>query len=380
MKKKKKDLRGIVFLLVNIIPLAAIGMVTGIMVGSVSESVLAAGVCAALGWYIGFMGQIIVHELGHMVGGLLSGYKFCSFRIGSLMFIKDEKGLRTARFSLAGTGGQCLMSPPDMVDGKMPVTLYNLSGVLANIIVSALCGAAWFALRDTMAGAIFAAIGMIGVFFAITNGIPMSTGMLDNDGKNAVSMKKDPAAQRALWLQLKVNEMTTRGVRIKDMPGEWFAEPSHEEMKNPLTAAVGVLCCARLMDEMRFEEADMLMRRYINMKSGIAGIHRAALICDRMFIEMLGENRDIVIERMLTPQQQKIMRALRRQPSVLRTEYALALMHRNDAAAAEQLKREFDKVAGKYPNPEEIESERELIKLIDEKYAAPHTEDETDGE
>ena len=35
--------------------------------------------------------QSVIHELGHLVFGLLTGYKFISFRIGNFMFIKKEK-------------------------------------------------------------------------------------------------------------------------------------------------------------------------------------------------------------------------------------------------------------------------------------------------
>jgi len=40
------------------------------------------------GLVLGIFLQIIVHELGHLICGLLSGYKFVSFRIGSRMLIK----------------------------------------------------------------------------------------------------------------------------------------------------------------------------------------------------------------------------------------------------------------------------------------------------
>ena len=37
----------------------------------------------------GFL-QIIIHEAGHLVFGLLTGYKFSSFRIGSFMWIRRK--------------------------------------------------------------------------------------------------------------------------------------------------------------------------------------------------------------------------------------------------------------------------------------------------
>ena len=34
--------------------------------------------------------QTVIHEAGHLVFGLLSGYQYCSFRIGSFMWIKQD--------------------------------------------------------------------------------------------------------------------------------------------------------------------------------------------------------------------------------------------------------------------------------------------------
>ena len=98
----------------------------------VSRPLWALGLAAA--FLLALLAQITLHEGGHLVCGLLSGYRFCSFRVGSLMWMKVDGHLRLRRLRLAGTDGQCLMSPPDMVDGRLPVTLYNFGGALANLL------------------------------------------------------------------------------------------------------------------------------------------------------------------------------------------------------------------------------------------------------
>ena len=79
--------------------------------------------------------HLILHEAGHLIFGLLSGYDFVSFRIGSLILVKEEGRYKFKRYSLAGTGGQCLMSPPDYNDGNYPYVLYNLGGIIVNMIL-----------------------------------------------------------------------------------------------------------------------------------------------------------------------------------------------------------------------------------------------------
>ena len=84
--------------------------------------------------YAALFVQIIIHEAGHLVFGLLSGYKFSSFRVMSFMWVKEGGRIKFRRLTIAGTGGQCLMSPPELSDGKIPVVLYNFGGSLMNII------------------------------------------------------------------------------------------------------------------------------------------------------------------------------------------------------------------------------------------------------
>ena len=43
---------------------------------------------------IGIFLQVIIHEAGHLIFGLLSGYKFSSFRIASLIFVKENDQLK----------------------------------------------------------------------------------------------------------------------------------------------------------------------------------------------------------------------------------------------------------------------------------------------
>ena len=96
-----------------------------------------------LGIMLSLYVSIIIHEGGHLVFGLLSGYGFSSFRIGNFMWIKQDGKIKLRRLSLAGTGGQCLMTPPEEKNGKIPVVLYNLGGVIANILLGGIFALAY---------------------------------------------------------------------------------------------------------------------------------------------------------------------------------------------------------------------------------------------
>ena len=315
-----------------------------------------------LAMYFSILLHIIIHEAGHLVFGLLTGYEFTSFRIGSFMWIQEEGKLKLKRFSLAGTGGQCLMTPPDLMGGKIPVVLYNLGGSMMNLIVSFLCFLMYALIgKVTVLSTVFMIMVLVGMGSAVMNGIPMRLGTVDNDGYNAFSLKRDPKAVYAFWFQMKVNGETRKGIRLKDMPEEWFKIPSDEDMKNSMIAVQGVFVTNRLMDQKRFEEADNLMEHLLSIDSGIVGIHRNLMICDRIYLELIGENREEILEQMLTKELKSFMKSMKTFPSVLRTEYALELLANGQPKKAEKIKAKFEKMALKYPYPSDLQSERELM-------------------
>ena len=324
--------------------------------------------------YAAFIFHIIVHEGGHLVFGLLSGYRFSSFRVFSFMWVKEGESVKFKRHSVAGTGGQCLMSPPEIKDGKMPVAWYNLGGSLMNIIFGLLFLGGFFLCGEvSILSAILLLFALLGFALAILNGVPLRTGTIDNDGYNAISLAKDPAALEAFWMQMKVVEETTKGVRLKDMPAEWFTVPEDEAMQNSMVAARGVFACNRLMDEERFEEADELMAHLLSIESGMVGLHRSILICERIYVELITQNRREVIDEQLTKNLQSFMKAMKDNPSILRTQYAIALLHENNKAKAETVKAQFEKRAKTYPYPHEIAPERDLMAIADAKYKESET-------
>lgn len=322
-----------------------------------------------IGMYITFFTQIIIHEAGHLVFGLLSGYRYSSFRIGSFIWIKDGKKINFKRLSIAGTGGQCLMSPPDMVDGKIPFVIYNLGGIFMNI-VTAFIFLVLYVLCDDMSylSVFFIMEIIVGFAFALLNGIPIRLGTVDNDGCNTLSLRKSNDAVQSFWVQMKMNEQISKGTRLKDMPKEWFHIPNENGMKNSMIASTAVFAANRLMDLHEFDEAKELMNKLFEMDSAISDLHHSLLVCDRVFCELISENCMEYMDKMLDKKQKAIMKQMKKFPSVIRTEYAYALLIENDVKKSEQFKEQFEKCAATYPYPCDIESERELIQIAEQIY------------
>jgi len=320
--------------------------------------------------YLAILVQTILHEAGHLVFGLLTGYQFGSFRIGDLMLVSENGKLRFRRLCIAGTGGQCLMCPPDMKDGKIPVILYNLGGSLMNLIFGVLCLCLWYFLPQVIfVSELLLMLAIMGMAYALVNGIPLQLGMVDNDGCNAISIHRDPQAMRAWWIQLKANEQVSKGVRLRDMPAEWFEVPDEQAMKNSIVATLGVFACNRLMDEHKFPEADALMKKLLNAQTGIVGLHRNLMTCDRIYCELIGQKRTAVLEALYDKQQQRFEKTMARHPGILRVRYARELLWECRGRKAALTLELFEKSAASYPYPSEMEAERELIAIAKEKKA-----------
>lgn len=317
-----------------------------------------------VGMYVSIFLQTIIHEGGHLIFGLKTGYQFSSFRVGSLMLTKQNGQLLLRRLRVPGTGGQCLMAPPDLVEGKMPYVLYNLGGSIMNLIA---CLVFFIILLLVPEGSFWARqlliLILVGGVLALMNGIPLDLGMVDNDGRNALSLGRDPRALRAFWIQMKANELIAAGVRMKDMPEEWFQIPWDKTLKNSMMAAIAVFSCNRLMDQHRFAEAKERIETLLGMKTGVAGLHRNLLICDLAYCEMIELNRRDVVEELLTKPQRKFMKSMGTFPTVMRTEYVYALLVERNGSEAEQIRREFEKRARSYPYPADMQSERELMDI-----------------
>lgn len=310
--------------------------------------------------------QLILHEGGHLVCGVLTGYRFVSFRIGSWMVQKENGRLRWHRYTLAGTAGQCLLAPPDITDGKMPYEIYNLGGALVNLLVSLLAIGLTVLYRDVWAAKVFfEMLALAGVGMVLTNGIPMRAQGIANDGANARDLGKDPAALWAFWAQLKINQLQADGVSLRDMPEELFAVPSGAQ-DSMMLAAQATLRISRLMDEQRFAEAAQQIDTLDAAPTALLPLHHRMLLCDRLTCALLtGEDAAPFARRWNSREVKAFRSQMRRYPAVLRTEFAVTLLVEKDAARAEKIRSQMEKALRSYPYAAEAAAERALLQKLE---------------
>ena len=174
---------------------------------------------------LAFIATVIIHEYGHWVGGMLTGYKTVYICFFSFVFYKDTSGKnRNARYP--GMIGQCIMVPRSGKDPKPDNLIAGgpIMSVAAGIVAAV---AMWAMVADTK---IFPAvlIGMFATFnltFGITNFIPRGT----NDGANLKEVKKSDANRKAYNKVMYVYAHNVWGTTFRELPEELLRVPAGAE-------------------------------------------------------------------------------------------------------------------------------------------------------
>ncbi len=307
--------------------------------------------------------QAVIHEFGHLVFGLLTGYKFISFRIGSFMFIKSEGKLRVKLYNIVGTGGQCLMMPPPWNE-NLPTALYNFGGCIANFIFSVIFLLLFLAAKPgSFIAVLLAMLCAVGFGNVLLNGIPLQVGGISNDGRNAFLLRKNPVGLRAFWLQLYVNGLISKGERMRNMPEDWFFLPKGEELEDPVLCTVGVMRYNYYFDIHDFTAAEETAE-YMLKAPGLLGLHKNELLCELMFLRIFRGAQPQEIDSLNTRELDKYIKATANYVSRRRLAYAYQLLYRKNITMAQKCLELFEKTVKSYPYSAEIENEKEIIELI----------------
>nr|MCR5068107.1 hypothetical protein [Erysipelotrichaceae bacterium] len=311
---------------------------------------------------IGIIVQVAIHEAGHMVMGLMTGYRFISYRVLNTMIIRDDEGrMKIRKLSLPGTAGQCLMAPPDYSD-RFPFFLYNAGGVLFNLIASLLTVALMPVISIRFIKGVLAGFALSGFMMVCENGIPYRNPLTPNDGMNILEMILNPESRRIFWLQMKTNELIKQGMRIGEMPEEMFEGSDEVLNSGGLGASLLVFRENRLMDRHNYEQANQLIEEWMKNGYPVAGVHRCLMLLDKATIDCLGKRYADIDDKQLL----KFIKTGRTIPTVIRTEYAIAL-YKKDKERAQALLKEMESLRNVYPFPNDLNGDLEIMKTLTEK-------------
>ncbi|MDE7419580.1 MAG: hypothetical protein K2N35_05170, partial [Muribaculaceae bacterium] len=302
-----------------------------------------------------------IHELGHLICGLLSGYKFVSFRIFNWTFIKENGKFRIKKFAIAGTGGQCLLTPPDAPLEKIPTGWYNFGGILANIILLLIVLPFFFLDLNPFVVEALAIFTMTDAIMILLNGIPMQAGGVGNDSYNMKLLKRNLLSKQGIINQLRANALIQNGVRPKDMPEDLFSNPKDINYKNALEVSIPLMYTSCLIDNMEYKAALHEMESLYAHKDEIMPLYVKEIACELAFLYLRTGNVDRA-QTLLDKDLKKYIDAYRKMMSSKeRILVAIALYLDNDKAKALEIYENLKARKDQYLLRGEVESDIALI-------------------
>lgn len=311
-----------------------------------------------------FMFSVPLHEAGHLVFGLATGYEFVSFRAGKTIWTKRDGKLVRGRCQVAGTAGQCLMAPPGQPDGAYPYVLYNLGGALFNLLGGALLLGIAFAL-PSLAGFLCASAGLTNLFMGLVNLLPLPD--VCNDGVNLLALRKGAEARRAFWITLAANARLAQGARPLDLPADWTQPlPDFTEHTPALTFGLLVLEAARRMDAGDYDQTIALLNQLLQFPQ-VVPAQKLASEGDVLLLTLLTKGPGPEAGKLCTPKLLGALRAGKTSPPSQCTLYAAARLQTGSETDAQKARAAFEKAALTHPYPGETQLYRELFDAVDRK-------------
>lgn len=311
----------------------------------------------------------IIHELGHLIFGLISGFRFISFRVGSTIFVKDydSKKIKRKKFFMAGTGGQCILDTPED-ESKKPFVLYNLGGILLNLIFAIINIVIYIFTKQFVISYFFLFMMLHNVLILILNGLPMRSKYIDNDGYNTLQISKSELAKEAFYAQLKITKATTNNTRLKDMNESYFLFDRDLEENNSMVSTIKLFRVERLIDEHRFFEAIDELKELLN-DNFLAGIYMNTVRLNLMYCYLVTNNIDEA-KKYIDKNFSNLLKAKTISPNILRYKYTYYLLLEKNTEKALLERNKISQIKDKYPYKADLESELELMDCAKEVYLA----------
>ncbi len=163
-----------------------------------------------------FFVVILVHELGHLAGGLSRGMRFLLLIVGPLRLRRTVSGVKLDWFFSGQTMGGLAAALPDP---QRPIRGQLLSLVIGGPLASLLLALSAFALSNAFDGRVSAhllILALMSTMIFVATALPMRAGGFLSDGRQCIELLRGGAAveQRAMLMAAYAESLS--GVRPRD--------------------------------------------------------------------------------------------------------------------------------------------------------------------
>lgn len=295
----------------------------------------------------------VLHEIGHLIFGLITGYQFVSFRVGSILWMRQEGKLVRKKFSIPGTGGQCLLAPPNDME-KYPYLLYNMGGVIMNTVIGLL--ALFFVFMFQWKGLVgfgLTIFGGVGLFIAAMNGIPMKL-QVANDGYNAISIRKSSQARKAFYAQLKINALLNEGYSYGQIPTELLKVDKEADMKDSLMVAHKLMEYNYYLEQLNFPMAHEIMAELSKVLEQLPQVSKYYVILEKLFLFYVDEHSKEDMDKYNTKEFQDFIKMIHFDINIKRFVFAKLLWEKEELKNLRKAYDEYNETKATYPIKGEV--------------------------
>lgn len=317
--------------------------------------------------FVPYIFGIIIHEGGHLVMGLLTGYKFVSFRVGSLTLVDQNGKLVFRKFVVAGTAGQCLMTH-DIVekDEDIPYFWYHAGGGLFNLITAGICCLVFLNSSNKNINFGFQIAAIISALLGFINLVPLKAIGLSNDGSNIMEQFRSPKMRRLLLNTLIINGRQCQGETLDEMPESLFE--GGDPTGGIAETGMYLNCAARDCEIRDFETAKHRYKALLD-NDKLVEILRNEAECEKIFCDIVtGCEPTDRIDEHYEEMKKYIVASGQTMIARHRLMFAYYYIYRRDKTAADKEYNLAAKMSEKYVNLGEAKAEIAMIEYIKENY------------
>lgn len=318
---------------------------------------------------LAFIFNIFIYEIGRLIFGLMTGYKFLSFRISNIVIIRNFGRLIIKKNKSVRTSGNCVMLPPIKNNGKIPYYFYNKGGAILNFLLLP-----WYALLCSKINSdLLKMIVVLLMIMSITSiVISVFGGSTNNEyitdkSYNVTLFKRKRKALQAFYIEMKIYEKILKGVRLQNLSDKYFEILNEYSVDNCFMEAVEAIYYKKLIDMHEFDRAKIRIEKILEADKKISDTYKCLLTCDYIYCQLVSGNI-FKAKKAYTNEIKKLMNSMKKNLTVIRTRYSYALLVDDSLSEAGKQRKLFDRLSKKYPYKVEIGSEKELIDIVYSKY------------
>lgn len=353
MKQKAKKIIAALLIVCYLIPLYFIWQ-------TITDHPLA--VMLAMLLSIPFM--VITHEAGHLIFGLMTGYKFISYRIFSAVLLRENGKFKLKKQKIPGTAGQCLMAPPKKKNGYYPYKLYNLGGILVCGVLSLIpMVISFFFMSGSDLGMPVFVFGFVSFAMNLMNAIPTNGKSMMNDATNLRMANRSIAGREALWNQLEYIHLHSKNIRTADMPESMFFHPHENDLGNTLVQWQPMANIERHEDLGNYEKAQNEAHYILEKAPFLPPIYEDYFKTEIVYLGAILGNDSERVEKYQKELEKRNL--AKNSVNSQRAQYAYCKLIKKDAEAIDTALRAFEKKIEKEAYTASKEFERRQMEYID---------------